>query len=110
MTGSGRARAHRVRTSVTAVTLLWNDVTAVKRRRSGGHDCGLCDYLIRIKYWRRTSMARATSQMVSIGVVMPALTRSRRSARRAPRPLDSISPAGPLVQPRWRLGTYTALG
>ncbi|KAF4087537.1 hypothetical protein AMELA_G00071960 [Ameiurus melas] len=32
-------------------------------RRSGGHDCGLCDYLIRIKYWRKTSMARATSQM-----------------------------------------------
>lgn len=55
-------------------------------------------------------MARATSQMVSIRAAFPALARSRRSARHAPRPLDNISPAGPSVQPRRWLGSLACFG
>lgn len=62
-----------------AVTLLWNDVTARKWRRRGSHYWRFSNYFIPNKYSRKTPMARATSQLVSIATLIRIIVRSRFS-------------------------------
>lgn len=60
-----------------AVTLLWNDVTARTWRRRGGHYWSFSNYSSPNKYWRKTPMARATSQLVSRTTFTGTAARSR---------------------------------
>lgn len=72
-----------------AVTLLWNDVTARKWRRTGSHYWSFSNYFILNKYSRKTPMARATSQLVCIAALIRSKVRSRRWVCKVQRQFDN---------------------